>query len=274
MSELLARLTHPLEGVSHEASAPPLELRGVSVAYAAGQNGQTKRATAGAELAYALENISFCLRPKERIALVGPNGAGKSTLMKVIVGLIKPTSGSVLVFGKTPEKHTCIAYVPQRNQVDWSFPVTVEEVVMMGRVGHIGLLRRPKTHDYEQVQHALEQVRAAGLAKKQIGELSGGQQQRVFIARALAQAAELLLLDEPFNGLDTPSRETLFEILDDVQKSGVTSLVATHDLDVAAERFNRIMLINKQMVAFDEPHLCLTAHHLIQAYGGLKPAAG
>lgn len=274
MSELLARLAHPLEGVSHETTAPPLELRGVSVAYAAGQNGQTKRASAGAELSYALENISFCLRAKERIALVGPNGAGKSTLMKLIVGLIKPTSGSVLVFGKPPEKHTCIAYVPQRNQVDWSFPVTVEDVVMMGRVGQIGLLRRPKAHDYEQVQHALNQVRAAGLAKKQIGELSGGQQQRVFIARALAQAAELLLLDEPFNGLDTPSRETLFEILDDVQKSGVTALVATHDLDVAAERFNRILLINKQMVAFDEPHLCLTAHHLIQAYGGLKPAAG
>lgn len=243
-------------------------MAGVSVAYAEGSKGATLRPQPNHQLVYALRDVTFSLCHGERLALVGPNGAGKSTLFKLIVGIIKPTAGVVRVFGRAPEQHTCIAYVPQRNEVDWSFPATVEDVVMMGRVGKIGLFRRPRQQDRDRVLASLERVRALPLAKKQIGELSGGQQQRVFIARALAQEAELLLLDEPLNGLDMPSQEDIFAVLDAVQADGVTAVVATHDLDLAAKRFDRIMLLNKRIVALAPPQECLTADYLVQAYGG------
>lgn len=266
----LAEIIRKPEGTSHKPASSPLVMLGVAVAYGAGASAAARppngrlTPTEG----YALQDITFRLELGERIALVGPNGAGKSTLFKLIVGIIQPTAGTVHVFGRPPEKHTCIAYVPQRNEVDWSFPATVEDVVMMGRVGKIGLFRRPSQHDRQQVWASLERVNAQALAKKQIGELSGGQQQRVFIARALAQEAELLLLDEPLNGLDKPSQEDIFRLLDSVRGDGVTAVVATHDLDLAAERFDRIMLLNKRIVAFDQPDLCLTAEHLRHAYGG------
>jgi manganese/iron transport system ATP-binding protein len=266
----LAEIIRPPAGTQHEPTSPPLAMSGVAVAYTAGNSGATARPNGRPSTGYALQDISFELTVGERIALVGPNGAGKSTLFKLIVGIIQPTAGSVSVFGRPPEKHTCIAYVPQRNEVDWAFPATVEDVVMMGRVGKIGLFRRPQPHDRALVWQSLERVQAQALAKKQIGELSGGQQQRVFIARALAQEAALLLLDEPLNGLDAPSQEGIFEVLDSVRGDGVTAVVATHDLDLAAERFDRIMLLNKRIVAFDQPDACLTADHLRQAYGAAK----
>lgn len=172
------------------------------------------------------------------------------------------------MYGQGPAGHICIAYVPQRNQIDWSFPVTVEDVVMMGRVGQIGLFRWPRRRDWAVVRHCLERVDATHLAHKQIGELSGGQQQRVFIARALAQEAELLLLDEPLAGLDVPSQEKIFHILDGLRPDGVTVLVATHDLNLAAERFDRVMLLNRRVIAFDRPEKVLTPEHLLAAYGG------
>ena len=168
---------------------------------------------------------------------------------------------------RSPAGHLCIAYVPQRTQVDWRFPVTVEDVVMMGRVGQIGLLRRPGRGDWAATRAALARVGAAALAHKQIGALSGGQQQRVFLARALAQEAELVLLDEPLNGLDAPSQEAILGLLDDLRRDGVTVLLATHDLDLAAERFDRIMLLNRRIIAFESPTVALRAENLLRAYG-------
>ncbi len=262
MSEFVERLAP--RGVAHATEQPTLELDHVSVSFTAGANGATT--TRGSN--YALEDISFEIDKGERIAIIGPNGAGKSTLLRLIVGRLKPGKGHVNVYGHGPDDHICIAYVPQRNQLDWSFPASVEDVVMMGRVGKIGLFRWPRRHDWEIVRSCLEQVRATHLAKRQIGELSGGQQQRVFIARALAQEAELLLMDEPLTGLDLPSQEAIFEILNAVRESGVTVLVATHDLNLAAERFDRVMLINRRLIAFGQPSAVLTSDNLLYAYGG------
>jgi manganese/iron transport system ATP-binding protein len=262
MSALVKQVTK--KGVPHEADAPTLNLQDVSVIYASGSNGLTTMR--GDQ--YALRDISCAVRRGERVAVVGPNGAGKSTLFKLIVGTVKPSHGSITIYGNDPDSHICIAYVPQRNQIDWSFPVTVEDVVMMGRVGQIGLLRWPRRRDKEVVRTSLARVGASNLAHKQIGELSGGQQQRIFIARALAQEAELLLLDEPLTGLDVPSQEAIFAILDGLREDEVTTMVATHDLNMAAERFDRVMLLNRQIVAFDVPTAVLQPNYLLQAYGG------
>lgn len=254
--------------VVHEPTAPTLALQHVSVAYAAGTQGTTRQPRPNEAAEYALRDVDFAVEAGQRIAVVGPNGAGKSTLFKLIVGTVKPAEGRVTVYGHGPDGHICIGYVPQRNQIDWSFPVTVEDVVMMGRVGQIGLFRWPSRRDRELVAASLARVGAAHLAKRQIGELSGGQQQRVFIARALAQEASLLLLDEPLTGLDVPSQEALFEILDSVRPDGVTVVVATHDLNLAAERFDKVLLLNKRVVAFDRPTAVLQSHFLLEAYGG------
>lgn len=251
-------------GVLHEPSAPTLEAEDVWVAY----NGRLNANLAQNGAPYALEGLSFQVERGERIAVVGPNGAGKSTLFKVIAGMLRPDKGRLSVYGYGPSGHICIAYVPQRNQVDWNFPVTVKDVVMMGRIGQIGLLRRPRRQDWQMVEASLERVGAINLADKRIGELSGGQQQRVFIARALAQEAELLLLDEPLNGLDTPTQEAIIAILDEVRRDGITVLLATHDLDLAAERFDRIMLLNRRIIAFEPPAAALQSSNLIRAYGG------
>lgn len=262
MSEMVNRLVP--RGVSHHVDMATLEMSHVSVAFAAGANSVT---TARSDQ-YALEDVSFVINEGERIAVVGPNGAGKSTLLRLVVGTLKPSSGLVNIYGHGPDDHICIAYVPQRSQIDWSFPATVEDVVMMGRVDKIGLFRWPKRHDREVVRKCLERVQATELAKKQVGELSGGQQQRVFIARALAQEAELLLMDEPLTGLDLPSQDAMFDILDNVRDEGVTVLVATHDLNLAEERFDRVMLINRYMIAFGRPSNVLTSDNLMHAYGG------
>jgi manganese/iron transport system ATP-binding protein len=251
----------PVHGIIHEPGAPTLEMADVWVNY----NGL---AAPGGSPRHALEALTFRVERGERVAVVGPNGAGKSTLFKVIAGTLRPDRGRVNIFGHGPAGHICIAYVPQRNQVDWNFPVTVEDVVMMGRVGQIGLLRRPGRADWDVVRAALARVGAAGLAHARIGELSGGQQQRVFLARALAQEAELVLLDEPLNGLDIPTQEAILAILDDLRRDGVTVLLATHDLDLAAERFDRIMLLNRRIVAFASPAAALLADNLLRAYGG------
>jgi manganese/iron transport system ATP-binding protein len=249
-------------GIAHEKTSPTLELQRVGVAY----NGRVGGAGGGPH--YALEDLTFQVETGERIAVVGPNGAGKSTLFRLIAGTLAPDKGDIHIYGYDPGGHICIAYVPQRSQIDWTFPVTVEDVVMMGRVGKIGLLRWPRRADWEIVRQSLARVGASDLAKKQIGELSGGQQQRVFLARALAQEAELLLLDEPLNGLDIPTQEAILTILDDLRRDGVTVLLATHDLDMAAERFDRIMLLNRRIIALGPPGEVLRSENLLSAYGG------
>jgi len=216
----------------------------------------------------ALDDISFRLNTGERVAVVGPNGAGKSTLFKTIAGVLPPSQGTVNIYGYGPNGHICIAYVPQRSQVDWQFPVNVADVVMMGRVGKLGLLHRPKKKDWLVVQQSLQVVGLGGLAQRQISELSGGQQQRMFIARALAQEAELMLMDEPFTGLDIKSQQDILTILDELQKRGVTVLASTHDLNLAAESFNKVMLLNHRMVGFGPPQEVFTTDQLLDAYGG------
>lgn len=237
----------------HEPNQPILDVSHINVRY----NGRM-----------ALENVTFHLHAGERVAVVGPNGAGKSTLFKVVAGVLPPTSGEVKVFGSTPGRHVCIGYIPQRSQVDWNFPVTVADVVMMGRSAKLGPLNWPHKRDWEHVQHALETVDLANLAARQIGQLSGGQQQRMFIARALAQEAELMLMDEPLTGLDTPSQEGILDLLDRLKKEGVTVMVATHDLDQASSHFDRIMLLNHCIVAFGAPGFVMQTEHLVKAYGG------
>ncbi|GAB4562608.1 MAG: metal ABC transporter ATP-binding protein [Anaerolineae bacterium] len=242
--------THP---VSHEAGRPIIELEHVSVLF----NGQPP----------ALEDVSLVLESGQQVAVVGPNGAGKSTLFRVIAGVQRPTSGAVRVYGHEPAGHICIAFVPQRSQVDWAFPVTVFDTVMMGRTGRLGLFRRPGRRDREIVEESLRLVNMADMADRQIGELSGGQQQRVFIARALAQEAELLLMDEPFTGLDAPSQELLLDIMAQMQQRGVTILVATHDLNQASHHFDQLILLNRRLIAVGPGREVLTPANLRRAYG-------
>jgi len=237
----------------HQDDQPILDVRKLSARY----NGR-----------FALEDITFHLHAGERIAVVGPNGAGKSTLFKVVAGVLQPTSGEVNIFGSTPRGHVCIAYIPQRSQVDWDFPVNVADVVMMGRIARLGLLGWPKKHDWDLVHEMLRIVNLDNLSKRQISELSGGQQQRMFIARALAQEAELMLMDEPLTGLDSPSQEGILGLLDELKKQNVTVMVATHDLEQAANYFDRVMLLKHRLIGFGTPDEVLQTEKLIQAYGG------
>ena len=216
---------------------------------------------------WVLKEIAFELRAGERIAVVGPNGAGKSTLFKLVAGVISPMAGQIDVFGHEPGGHICIAYVPQRSQVDWNFPVSVAEVVMMGRVSKMGLFQWPSNQDWKAVKESLEAVKMQHLAKRQISELSGGQQQRVFLARALAQEAELVLMDEPFTGLDVNTQEDLFAMLESLSERKVTVMIAMHDLKLAAERFDRVMLLNHSLVGIGKPEAVFEPQKLAAAYG-------
>jgi manganese/iron transport system ATP-binding protein len=217
---------------------------------------------------FALKDVTFSLPAGNLVAVVGPNGAGKTTLFKIIAGTLRPDSGSVHVYGHGPGGHVCIAYVPQRSQVDWSFPVTATEVVMMGRIRKVGLFRWPSKQDWDFVRQALARVGMTELGNRQIGDLSGGQQQRVFLAQALAQEAEVVLLDEPFTGLDMPSQEAIFATLNELRKEGAAIMVATHDLNLAADRFDLVMLLNRRLIAFGKAEEVYTRPHLLEAYGG------
>ncbi|MBV7330430.1 metal ABC transporter ATP-binding protein [Chloroflexi bacterium TSY] len=241
------------EAAYHRTSASALALHNVTVRY-----GNVR----------ALEDFTLDVKQSEQIAIVGPNGAGKSTLFKVITGLVRPSTGRVDVYGSRPNEHICIGYVPQSSQIDWRFPVTVFDVVMMGRVGKIGLFRWAGQQDRVSVMSALQAVDMLHLAKRQIGELSGGQQQRVFLARALAQEAHILLLDEPLSGLDMPSQEAILKILADLQTRNMTMLVAIHDLGQAAESFHQVLLLNRRIIARGVPKEVFTHSNLVEAYGG------
>jgi manganese/iron transport system ATP-binding protein len=236
----------------HHPGEPILKVSNLSVEYQSGA---------------ALRDVSLQVARADRLAVLGPNGAGKSTLLKVIAGVLSPTRGTVEVFGENPDEHICIAYVPQRSQVDWNFPVRVQDVVMMGRIGKLGLLRRPARADREIVENALSVVNMTALASRQISELSGGQQQRMFIARALAQEAEIMLMDEPLTGLDAGSQEDIFRIFDTLRENRVTLLVALHDLKMAAERFDGVILLNHHLVGMGTAGEVFTPARLALAYG-------
>lgn len=213
----------------------------------------------------ALERVSFRLAPGQRVAVVGPNGAGKSTLFNVIAGIMRPSSGSVRVSGSAPDQHVCIAYIEQHAAVNWRFPATVEDVVAMGRIARVRYFRYLRRRDRAIVAEAMERVAIGELRRRPIAELSGGQQRRMFIARALAQEAEIMLLDEPYAGLDAEASRQLTATLDAVG-SAAAVMVATHDLGIA-ERLGRVLLLNRRLIAAGAPGEVLAPHHLAAAYG-------
>jgi ABC-type Mn2+/Zn2+ transport system ATPase subunit len=217
---------------------------------------------------HALDDLSFAVPHGARLAVVGPNGAGKSTLFKALVGLLPLQHGSIHIHGEPLGHHKdCVAYVPQREEVDWRFPVTAADVVMMGRYGHQSWLARPSSADRKLVARCLEQMGVADLAQQPIGALSGGQAQRVFLARALAQEPHILLMDEPFTGVDMTTVEATLALLDDLKAQQVTVLVSTHDLEMAARRFELVLLLNRRLVAYGPPSHVFQPDLVRQAFG-------
>jgi ABC-type Mn2+/Zn2+ transport system ATPase subunit len=217
----------------------------------------------------ALDRVSISVPDGAQVAVVGPNGAGKSTLFKGMVGLASVCDGEILLNGRpASEFRDPIAYVPQREEVDWRFPVTVFDVVAMGRYGRRRWLRRLSAGDREVVSSSLDRLGIRTFADRPIGELSGGQQQRVFLARALAQEPRVLLLDEPFTGVDVATKEAVLDVLDGLRGRSVTTLVSTHDLDLAAGRFDQVILLNGRLIAAGRPEEVFTEEHLQSAFGG------
>jgi ABC-type Mn2+/Zn2+ transport system ATPase subunit len=217
----------------------------------------------------ALTDVSLEVPAGSLLAVIGPNGAGKSTLLKLIAGLIKPTAGRLTILGGPPGAAArSVAYLPQAEAVDWEFPVTVGEVVMMGRYARLGFGREPRAVDRERVREALETVGMGGAFGRQIGALSGGQRRRVFLARALAAEPELYLLDEPVTGVDVRTQEDLMDILEAEARAGKTVIATTHDLICAAQRFHEAALLNGRLVAHGPADLVLDQRLLAETYGG------
>ena len=232
---------------------------------------EVRNLSAGYGDVVTLKDVSFGIRRGERIGLLRPNGAGKSTLFKSIMGIVQPIAGDVLIHQRPAMQTTTkVAYVPQFEEIDWKFPVTVYDVVMMGRTRHIGWLRWSRKGDVHDrtVWDALARVQMTPFANHQISELSGGQKRRVFIARALAQEADVLLLDEPFAGVDANAQQIVFNVLESLCNAGVTILLATHDLGMAATHFDKLILLNKTMIAFGHPNDVFKPDLLSQAFGG------
>lgn len=224
----------------------------------------------------ALDGATFALAPGRVTGLVGMNGSGKSTLFKSVVGLVRPTAGRVLVQGtgtQAARRRGATAYVPQSEDVDWTFPLSVREVVMMGRYGHLGLTRRPRRADHDAVERALDRVDLVDLGDRQIGALSGGQRKRAFVARGLAQGAALMLLDEPFAGVDKRSEATITTLLRELAADGTAILVSTHDLASLETLCDDAMLINRRILLHASPAEVLRPENLVRAFG-VEPSAG
>jgi manganese/zinc/iron transport system ATP- binding protein len=245
---------------SNGRSAPAIELSEVTVAYGANT---------------ILDHLTLTLPAGQIIGLIGPNGAGKTTLLKALVGANPLVSGRIRVLGEPiAAVRQRVAYVPQRSAVDWSFPLSVLDVVLMGRYGRLGLWRRPGKRDRDLALHALEQVRLDKRRHCQIGELSGGQQQRVFLARALVQQADLLLLDEPFNGIDTTTQSVIFDLLCEQRNMGRTVLLSTHDLHSVEQNCDQLVALNRRIVAFGPVDAVFTAPVLHSTFGSQVTMVG
>ena len=214
----------------------------------------------------ALVDVTFEVGPGVLLGVLGPNGAGKSTLFDTVAGILPPTEGSVTLRGAAAQE-AGIAYVPQRDSINWVFPVTVHDVVMMGRDKNVGWLRRPGRADRSAVRECLERVDLWEHRSDMVTELSGGQRQRVFIARALAQDASVVLLDEAFSGVDVGAQEGIVEVLQSLRDEGRIVLLATHDLSNMAQRFDRVLCINHHVCAYGSPEEAFTPEVLEELYG-------
>ncbi|MFB0929940.1 MAG: manganese/iron ABC transporter ATP-binding protein [Ascidiaceihabitans sp.] len=220
----------------------------------------------------ALRNASFEIPTGTITALVGVNGAGKSTLFKAIMGFVPAAKGEITVLGmpvKDALRQNIVAYVPQSEEVDWSFPVLVEDVVMMGRYGHMGFLRRPSQLDHDVVTSSLERVNMIEFRHRQIGELSGGQRKRVFLARALAQEGKVVLLDEPFTGVDVQTEDAIIRLLREMRDEGRVMLVSTHNLGSVPEFCDRTVLVKETVLAYGLTETTFTHDNLELAFGGV-----
>jgi manganese/iron transport system ATP-binding protein len=238
--------------------ADGLDVEHVTVTY---RNGHT-----------ALKDASFAIPRGTITALVGVNGSGKSTLFKAIMGFVPLAAGSVKILGRPAAealRQNAVAYVPQSEDVDWNFPVLVEDVVMMGRYGHMNFLRMARRQDREAVDHALERVGMAAFRKRQIGELSGGQKKRVFLARALAQDGKVILLDEPFTGVDVRTEEAIIALLEGLRDEGRVMLVSTHNLGSVPRFCDRAVLINRTVLCHGPTADVFTQANLEKAFGGV-----
>jgi manganese/iron transport system ATP-binding protein len=243
--------------MSEPFSQLDLVVRDVTVAY---NNGHV-----------ALRDASFKLNSGTICALVGVNGSGKSTLFKAIMGFVRPVAGSVSIAGlpvKNAHKKNWVAYVPQSEDVDWTFPVSVWDVVMMGRYGYMNMLRIPGREDIEMALGSLERVKLADFKDRQIGELSGGQKKRVFLARALAQKSRLILLDEPFTGVDVQTEAAIIDLLRELRSEGRIVLVSTHDLGSVPEFCDQVVIINRTVLAAGPTPTTFTEANLVRAFGG------
>lgn len=235
---------------------PALKVEDLSFSYSGGQR--------------VLEGVTLEVPKGSMVGIIGPNGGGKSTLVKALLGLIKPQRGRVEVLGQPLGRRLrrLVGYVPQQDDVDLNFPVSVLDVTLMGRVPSMRPFRRFTGRDRELAREALQTVGMEKLSDSPIGELSGGQQQRTFLARALAQESEVLLLDEPVSGVDAPSQHEIFELLRSLRERGKTVMVTSHDLSAASERFDLALLLNQRVVAFGHPEEVFTGERLSEAYGG------
>ena len=235
-----------------------LQVKDVSVRYPGGHQ--------------ALREASFELKGGTIAGLVGVNGSGKSTLFKTIMGFLKPTSGSVLINDQpvaTAQKAGLVAYVPQAEEVDWDYPVSVWDVVMMGRYGHMNFMRIPREADKRAVEEALNRVAMWEYRERQIGELSGGQKKRVFLARALAQGGQLIVLDEPFTGVDVKTEESIIDLMRQLRDDGALLLVSTHNLGSVPEFCDEVVLINRTVLAYGATECVFTLENLSEAFGGV-----
>ena len=248
----------PAQGTLGDAGGGGILARDVTVTY---RNGHT-----------ALRHASFEIPKGTVTALVGVNGAGKSTLFKAIMGFVPVAHGEIRLLGLTVKealKRNLVAYVPQAEEVDWSFPVLVEDVVMMGRYGHMGFLRRPSQADRDAVDMALARVNMTEFRSRQIGELSGGQKKRVFLARALAQDGRVILLDEPFTGVDVKTEDQIIDLLRELRDEGRVMLVSTHNLGSVPEFCDRVVLVKGTVIGFGLTETTFTRANLEAAFGGV-----
>lgn len=229
---------------------------------------EVEQLTVSYEKTSVLWDINFCIPQQKIVGILGPNGAGKSTLLKALLGLIVPLSGKISFFGlPLPQVRQRVGYVPQRVSVDWDFPITAFDLVMMGRYRKMGLLKWANADDKKATYQALDMVGMTSFAHKQIGKLSGGQQQRLFIARSLVQDADIYLLDEPFSGIDAATEKVLIHIFNDLSQKGKTLLIVHHDLATAEQYFNWFILLNTCLIASGPKEQVFISKNLSRTYG-------